>query len=333
MHRAGLRDACSFDRGRRSTGWVSFSEPRSLQHLAHALELPKRRGAAAQADAHHQDLEVGHLREIRLGADAHRGSTGTTTGSTMSAIVGQRRSGCVIATIIAPCSRATSTALSRLRIRPTYEIASTTSRAVHRGGRDQLQVRVEVRARRDAEPREARLGVARHEHRHVADAVAVDAPRPGDPRDGALELPRGTMCRSRFASALTAPCRTLCVDRLHVVAGRDRAVQRRLPDRQVLRQPQLELAQARAAQRAAEARDRRRAHAGAAREHVDVGAQREFRVLEHRGGDLPLRLRQRCGTFAHRGDEVARRGAQARRGRVVMARPCQKKVRIAPVTR
>ena len=38
--------------------------------------------------------------------------------------------GWLIATTIAPCSRATATACKRLRIRPTYEIARTTSRRV-----------------------------------------------------------------------------------------------------------------------------------------------------------------------------------------------------------
>ena len=63
---------------------------------------------------------------------------------------------------------------------------------------------------------------------------------------------------------------------------------------------QLEFAQARKTQGAAEADDRRRADLGPARQRIDIGAQREFRIVEHRRGDLLLRLGQRGGALAHR---------------------------------
>ena len=208
----------------------------------------------------------------------------------MSASSASGVSGCVMATIIAPCSFATSTALSRLRIRPTCEIASTTSLRFIVAAEIELQVGVEVRARGDAEPREARLRVARHEHRDVADAVAVDAPRLGDARRRAFEFLRHDVLleiRERVDRAL----QHLVRHRLHVVAGHDRAVQRRLPDRKALRQAQLELAQAGTTQRATEAGDGRRAHLGPARQRVDIGVQRELRILEHRRGHLLVRQR------------------------------------------
>ena len=78
---------------------------------------------------------------------------------------------------------------------------------------------------------------------------------------------------------------------LHVVAGHDGAMQRRCPDGEALRQVQLEFAQARKTQCAAEADDRRRADLGPARQRVDIGAHGEIRIRQHGRGDLPLSLR------------------------------------------
>ena len=94
-------------------------------------------------------------------------------------------------------------------------------------------------------------------------------------------------------------------DGLHVVAGNDRPMQRRRSDGKALRQMQLEFAQARETQGSTEADDRRRADLRPARQRVDVGAQREIRIREHDRGDLPLPLRERLGTLAHREQEIA----------------------------
>ena len=67
-------------------------------------------------------------------------------------------------------------------------------------------------------------------------------------------------------------------------------MQRRRPDGKRLRQVELEFAQARKTQGPAEADNRRRADLGPARQRVDIGAQRELRIVEHRCGNLLLRL-------------------------------------------
>ena len=61
-----------FDHADGSTGMDLVLRAPLLQHLPHALELAERGRPAAQSDAHHQDLEIGELREISLGAHAHR---------------------------------------------------------------------------------------------------------------------------------------------------------------------------------------------------------------------------------------------------------------------
>ena len=123
--------------------------------------------------------------------------------------------------------------------------------------------------------------------------------------------------------------------RLHVVAGDHGAVQRRLANRQVLREAQLEFAQARASQRAAKPGDRRRTDSGAARQRIDVGEQHGLWVFEHGRGDLTVGGRQRRGTLAHGHEQVAGGGARglAWLGHGIGFRRGQKKVRIAPVTR
>ena len=143
------------------------------------------------------------------------------------------------------------------------------------------------------------------------------------------------MCCSRLASALAAPCKTLCVTVCMCVAGRDRAMQRRGPDGEALRQVQLEFAQARKAQRAAEANDRRRADLRPARQRVDIGAHGEIRIREHDRGDLLLPLRQRLGALAHREQKIAHGTVElaAAFGRASSRSAVQKNVRIAPVTR
>ena len=94
-------------------------------------------------------------------------------------------------------------------------------------------------------------------------------------------------------------------DGLHVVAGHDRAVQRRCSHGKALRQVQLEVAQAGETHCAAEANDRRWADLRAAGQRVDIGAHREIRIGEHGCGDLLLSLRQRIGALAHREQEIA----------------------------
>ena len=69
----GLIDAFPLrDHAVGSAGCVSVSEPRSFSTWRTRFNWRNAAGTAAQADAHHQDLEVGDLREIGLGADAHR---------------------------------------------------------------------------------------------------------------------------------------------------------------------------------------------------------------------------------------------------------------------
>jgi len=96
-------------------------------------------------------------------------------------------SGWVMPMIVAPCSRATSTASSSVGMRPMCEIASTTSRDESPAAEDELDVRVVVRVRRDAEAREARLRVVGENVDVEPTAVALDAPRRGDSVDGRLD--------------------------------------------------------------------------------------------------------------------------------------------------
>ena len=167
-------------------------------------------------------------------------------------------------------------------------------------------MRVEVEVRHEAEPGEARLRVARHEHRRVADGVAIDPPRFRDPRDRALDIV-GRDVLLEIGERARRALQDFVRDGLHVVAGQDRAVQRRCPDGKALREMQLEFAQTRETQCTAEADDRRRAHLRAAGERVDVAAQREIRIGEHGRRDLLLSVRQRSRALADREQEVAHR--------------------------
>jgi hypothetical protein len=77
---------------------------------------------------------------------------------------------------------------------------------------------VEIEIRDKAEPGKARLRVARHEHRRVADRVAIDSPRFRDPRDGALDIVRKDVLLEVGERARCA-LQYLMRYRLHVVAG------------------------------------------------------------------------------------------------------------------
>ncbi len=116
---------------------------------------------------------------------------------------------------------------------------------------------------RQAEPEQARLQVRRHEARGDADAIAVDVRarrRSRSPR------PRARRCRAACARRppMAAALRVILATTSSALSlDVDAAVQRRAADRQLLRQRELELAQAGEAEVAAGAHDRRHRAAGA----------------------------------------------------------------------
>ena len=318
------------------TGCGSLSEPRSFSTWRTRLSFLNDAGPRRRPSSHHQDLfEIGQLRQVGLGADAHgaidrNDDRQHDVGHGRERRVGLRDRDHHRA-LLARDGDGLQQAPHPADVRDRQDDVAP----AHRRRRDQLQVGVEVGAAAHAQAGEARLGVARHEHRHVADAVAIDAARPGDARRGALEIFRNHVTLE-VGKRIDRVFQDLVRHRLHVVAALDRAVQARLADRQRVRQSQLELAQAGIAERPAEAGDRRRADAGSPGQRIDVGAQREFRIVEHGRGDLPLRLREGGRAFAHRDQQVADRGArEAERGvRTMQALAAlREKVRIAPVTR
>ena len=220
VHR-DLRSA--FDHADGSTGCDSLSEPRSFSTCRTRLQLRGTRRPAAQPDAHHQDLEIRELRQIGLGADAHRRDRPARRPAARCrparrAAFGLRDGDDHRALFLRHLDRVEQAAHAADVAR------SPAPRPLrHRGGRDQLQVRVEVRARRDAEPREARLRVARHEHRRRCRRRSSRRGAPRRCRVAARSRSSGDDVPLEIGQRADRALQDLVRDRLHVVAGRARA--------------------------------------------------------------------------------------------------------------